>query len=166
MKTILNAFRREALTPTVMNEPSPDIPRMELRERIEVRRRAMLDCARQVLSEWGFTSGAYRLKASPTDDRGHHYDLLVDIPSDLVTQTGNQWLAPVVTALTQQAKDELGLALVGVYWRPCAELSFFEVTMHDLPDPEPKTPPPNLANQPLVISGKQYATDLAPLADQ
>ncbi len=93
--------------------------RMNLDERMALRREMVFQVVRDVMGEWGLPGSSYRFKVVPADPRGHTYSVMIDLPIQFSTDVSisQRELKRLGGLVDFAARKRFKLRVTGVYWR-------------------------------------------------
>ena len=127
MKMLQNLFSTTRSEPDGLPAQDRALPRgpetlpvkMNLAERMELRRELLFETARSTLDDRRILPDSYRLKVMRTDKRGHCYAIMMDMsPAFMDSAQGqHRQLAETAALLTHNARSRYGLVVTGMYWR-------------------------------------------------
>jgi hypothetical protein len=104
--------------------PETQPERMNLDERMVLRREMAFQVVRYVIGEWGLPEASFRFKVVPLDPRGHIFSVMIDLPvqfmADLaISQRELQRLGGLIDLA---ARKRFNLRVPSVYWRVSEDL--------------------------------------------
>ena len=105
--------------------PETQPVRMNLDERMVLRREMAFQVVRYVIGEWGLPEASFRFKVVPLDVRGHIFSVMIDLPvqfmADLaISQRELQRLGGLIDLA---ARKRFNLRMPSVYWRVSENLA-------------------------------------------
>lgn len=105
--------------------PETQPVRMNLDERMVLRREMAFQVVRYVIGEWGLPEASFRFKVVPLDLRGHIFSVMIDLPvqfmADLaISQRELQRLGGLIDLA---ARKRFNLRMPSVYWRVSENLA-------------------------------------------
>lgn len=105
--------------------PETQPERMNLDERMVLRREMAFQVVRYVIGEWGLPEASFRFKVVPLDPRGHIFSVMIDLPvqfmADLaISQRELQRLGDLIDLA---ARKRFNLRVPSVYWRVSESLA-------------------------------------------
>jgi hypothetical protein len=105
--------------PDAPSGPETKSHRMNLDERMALRREMVFQVVRDVMGEWGLPETSYRFKVVPADPRGHTYSVMIDLPIQFSTDVSisQRELRRLDGLIDVAARERFKLRVVGVYWR-------------------------------------------------
>jgi len=91
---------------------------MTLEERMAFRRQMVFEAVREVLTEHGVSSKAFKLNVARLDSRGHRYAVMVDLLqlAGKITKHPGEW-AIMESKMTAEAERRYRVKVASVYWR-------------------------------------------------
>jgi hypothetical protein len=132
--SVLNNFfgARKNANPTA-GGPETTPARMNLDERMELRRELLYEAIRITMQAHGILSASYRFRVVRNDKRGHRYLVVVDLSTDFLHnhQGRPAQLAALGRAMAENAAARYKLMVTGVYWQVNEQLQGFEVSRPD-----------------------------------
>mgnify|MGYP001216165177 CR=1 FL=1 len=118
--SILKQFGRLSVDKVKAQAEIESLPyRLNLDERMALRREMLFQVVRDVMGEWGLPGSSYRFRVVPVDPRGHTYVVMIDLPIQFITEVSiSQSDLKRLGALVDLAsRKRFKLRVTGVYWR-------------------------------------------------